>query len=557
MQRSHTRLFLVLRVVLCLLPSAVSAQVTADPNDPLYTSLTVWQVKGYIRQLPVIRPYPLQTIKKLLREAIDHAEGTDLALARSYWDGLKLDAREDSLSLGYLMSTSHAGLEVETVTDGTSYFLNGIPGINTTGFLNHDTSYSGRFAFEVTDSPGDSFFPEYASILDDSLTGNAVFTLGGKKYTVGQLSQFGLAVGDPGLYFQAGLMRTAFGPSFDNSVVIGPQAPAAGHVSFTYQNDWFSFSTLFLDLVAQEYYDIDNGYALTYLTNTDLPLAKYLVIQTMSFHPLDWLEFGFIQTVVTGELLHLYYILPFPLQDLFYSAQLSGDYDTSFIGLYGSLRLPFGLVLDGTFYVDDWDSFSALAASQGMLINFNSAQDKFALDAVLSYCPPIEILERISLEYQMVTPYTYTHSRYYAVNWIMYTNAGEKLGSILEPNSDMLSLKVNLQPASWLDSNIFGRMIRHGNASEGITAGDGTIYDDGFDNAGNVTFVGVPSRFLTQSVIETTFQAGADVGCRFHFGRAELTGRLGYTFQYVWNKDLIAGYEALTHFVSVSIGFRY
>jgi hypothetical protein len=272
-------------------------------------------------------------------------------------------------------------------------------------------------------------------------------------------------------------------------------------------------------------------------------------------HPWDWLEAGVIQTVVTGEVLHWYYIVPFPLQNLFYSAQLSGDYDTSFIGLFAKIRLPFGLALEGTFYVDDWDSFSALSQKKGILVNFDSARNKFALDAVLSYCPPIDVLRRILIEYQMVTPYTYTHAWFYAVDWIMYTHAGKKLGSILEPNSDMLALKLMFLPAEWLDVNLIGRMIRHGNASAGISSGDGTIYDGGFIDI--TPTIDGPSRFLTQDVIETTLQTGVDVGCAFQFDWGKVAGRLGYTFEYVWNRDLVAGSDGPRHYINLSLGYRY
>ena len=218
-------------------------------------------------------------------------------------------------------------------------------------------------------------------------------------------------------------------------------------------------------------------------------------------------------------------------------------------------------MLDGAFYVDDWDSFGALSQSKGILVNFDSAQDKFALDAVLTYCPPVDLLEKVTLEYLMVTPYTYTHSASYEVNWIMYTNAGQNLGTILEPNSDLLALKVLLLPLPWLNVDLFGRIVRHGNASEGISTGDGTIYDYGFicDGSGGYTptFVGVPSRFLTQTVIETTVQAGVNVACDFRFDWGKLTGRLGYTFEYVWNRDLVAGADGPRHFLGISAGYRY
>ena len=427
--------------------------------------------------------------------------------------------------------------------DGSGYYGNTKVQLDTTGFAGDILSWSARVAFSLIDSPGASFFPKWTSIMDESLAGGGVLNLATQSYTIGQLGLFGLFLGTPDLYLQAGLMRSAFGPSFENSVVIGPQAPAAGHLSFSYSNDCFSFSTLLLDLVDK-------------VDVTRLPHGKYLLLQTASLFPADWVSLGFVQTVVTGELLHLYYILPFPLQNLSYAAQMSGDFDTSLIGLIGIIRLPFGLSLDLTFYVDDWDSFSALSQSKGMLIDFNSAQDKFALDAVLSYCPPIDFLKRIRLEYQMVTPYTYTHASFYAVNWIMYTNAGANLGPILQPNSDRLELNVQVLPASWLDVNLSGRMIRHANASEGISSGDGTIYDDGFIG-GAATFVGVPSRFLTRKVIETTFQARAEAVMDLRFNWVTLMGRLGYTFEYVANRDLVAGAETMKHYLNVSAGYRY
>ena len=44
------------------------------------------------------------------------------------------------------------------------------------------------------------------------------------------------------------------------------------------------------------------------------------------------------------------------------------------------------------------------------------------------------------------------------------------------------------------------------------------------DESQSATFVGTVSRFLTQDVIETTVQAGADAGCRLRFGQGRIDG---------------------------------
>jgi hypothetical protein len=42
---------------------------------------------------------------------------------------------------------------------------------------------------------------------------------------------------------------------------------------------------------------------------------------------------------------------------------------------------------------------------------------------------------------------------------------------------------------------------------------------------------------------------------RFDWGT--FTGRLGYTFEHVANRDLVAGSETVKHYLSVSVGYRY
>ncbi|MBN1695964.1 MAG: hypothetical protein JW881_00500, partial [Spirochaetales bacterium] len=281
---------------------------------------------------------------------------------------------------------------------------------------------------------------------------------------------------------------------------------------------------------------------------------KYLLVHSFEITPLSWMSVGFIQSVIGGKRFNFAYLIP--VQNLFFSQQLTGNYDSSFVGLYGRFRLPFSLASNFIMYVDDWDAFSSSSKQGTPFFNLDSAQNKFALRAGLSWTPPGTILKRIGLDYLMITPYAFTHSARSSVPFLSYTHLGTHVGSILEPNSDRINLSLSLTPLPWLDCSFSTRLIRHGNASEGLPQGTGTIYDDGYLEDGTVTFYG-PSRFLTQDVIEYVFQAATDLSATFPLSWGTLTAGAGYTFEYVWNRELIEHDNCIKHsiFLETRVGF--
>jgi hypothetical protein len=113
-----------------------------------------------------------------------------------------------------------------------------------------------------------------------------------------------------------------------------------------------------------------------------------------------------------------------------------------------------------------------------------------------------------------------------------------------------------------VDLNTFLRMIIHGNAS--IVGGTGTIFDAGYSSQG-ATFAPpyplppgyVYTRFLTQSVLEKTFQAGFDSKWYIEtsIGRMELS--LTYTFEYILDAGLTAGATAINNYLGVGFTFSH
>jgi hypothetical protein len=423
--------------------------------------------------------------------------------------------------------------------------------IDTLGSIGDHVAFTGIYSYSLIDDPGESFFPQATNVVDESRSGGGEMELGSRTIDMSQLGLFGLHFGNDWVYFQAGLMRSSFGPFFDHGAVLGPQAPAAGHFSFSFQPaEWLTLSSVYLDLYAAYKEDSATG------TRIDIGkvVNKYFILHSFVFHPFNWWNLGVVQSVVAGNRFNPVYLVP--IQHMFYTQQLYGDEDSSFLGLFSEFSLPLDFGIDLLVYVDDWDAFGGPSkSSKG--INLNSAQNKFALQAGFTWSPSYRILRRLSLDYLMITPYTYTHSAHRDVDFLSYTHAGENLGSILDPNSDQITLSAYLTPTEWLDMDLWARFIRHGNASEGFTNGDGTIYDDGYTSTGDATFVAEPSRFLTQDTIEMVLQLGLELEFRFPQRWGSLGFEAGYILERVWNKDLVSGKNELNNFLSIGVGIRF
>ncbi len=93
--------------------------------------------------------------------------------------------------------------------------------------------------------------------------------------------------------------------------------------------------------------------------------------------------------------------------------------------------------------------------------------------------------------------------------------------------------------------------------------GNGTIFDDGYVG-GDATFKpGFPlppglgyTRFLTQSRLEKSIQAGVDAKLNLDTPIGHVQVSLGYTFQYVLNVDLSSS-NALNNYLSLGVVYTY
>jgi hypothetical protein len=536
----------------CILPNLFS-QVIADPNDKLYDYLSLWHEAGYIDRLPLIQPYSPQEVVGFLDVVVSRGDKLSREIAREYLDEIMPSGTggypgTEVLPGKVFPGRIHFSFESDTWSNFENHSSKNYAQFSSNGFFSEGTAYSGKVYIGATGDNGQIPAPGYLEVYDESESGGGVIELDNNTLTMAQLGIGGLFFGTENLIFKAGIMRTSFGPFFDNGPVVTPEAPAAGHFSFTYNRDWLEFSSLFLDLNAKYEFDPDTGA----LKKVRPPEGKYVINHTIRAFPTDWFNGGIIQTIVTGGRFNPVYLIP--ISHTFFTQELYGGRDNSILGFFGQFSLPYALQANFIIYVDDWDALSSSAKQEGNKINLDSAQNKYAMEMGFSWSPCLDFFRKAEISYLKITPYMYTHGAKYPVSFLSYTHDGKNLGSILKPNSDQLEVEINTMPAAWLDIVLWSKYTRHGNASEGFeedgVQSDGSVFDDGFLSDGTATFYG-PGRFLTQSIIEKTFQVGVefDIALPAYVGRTNL--QLKYIFENTHDKNLIAGNDSIDHFIEV------
>jgi len=516
------RKIFIVAVIALLSIIPVFGDFPADPNDRIYQYLDLWEGKGLILNLPPLRPYPIQYLLELFGEVAARG-GEEGKIAREYMEIL-------SPQFSIQPSPGHTS----RFTPDSYYGETGaeFPFI---GNLTPLVSYTGRASVWLLDDEQGNLLPYGGMSKRDYLTDWSDIDLFGRNLAVQQSLALSTAVGTSSVYLNIGLMRGSFGPFTTNGLVLGPQAPHTGQFNFTWRmkKSVFTVATL----------------ALTATTNNGegrYP-SKYLALHSLNLFPLPWLEVGVFESVVYGGRFEPLYIIPF--SEFFYFQGIIGFPDNSLIGTSVTIRFLRDFKYALMLYADDLH-FNDMAR-----LDFDTKY-KVAFQTGLFWTPLYKLLKSVKLDYTLVTPYTYAHIQTSGtVNYQNYTHAGESLGPALEPNSDRIELEALFTPYKWVDVTLSAGLIRHGNASDGYTDGDGSIFDPGYDDEGNPTFQD-STRFLSQEILEYNMQCGIGTVTRVPVGKGRLTFEAGYVLEYIWNKDFEPG-EEIRNIVTLGVEYAF
>ena len=545
----------------------LSAQTTmADPNDPIYADIDAWATKGLLKNLPRLRPYTMTMAIGLLNEVVASGDAADASEARRYLDILgdhaihpRVDVRADGV-----FSAS-----------GTKSAIMAAPGASVNALIGDHLGISARMDIWLTKGDNTSLLTPYGMAYDRDLLYGTGSSLGTSSEVCQDLVS-DASYGNENLGIQAGFMRGSWGPIYDDGIVIGPQSPESGQLAFSWRTP--ALTTDFGFFMLQQGWPDSTGLTDHEGQLIGLDSGKYLMIHGLNYAPNSWLELGIFESIVwTDRVEPLYFI---PLSEYFISHSFSNYVDKAHAGVSASAYLPESMKLDLVGFVDDID-FS------GVLHGNWDTKWKLAAQASLSWAPQSPLLQRLSLDYTAVLPYMYTYeynltgsdasgNTYYGAN--AYTNAGQNIGPDLDPDSDRITLQAKSRTIDGAQISGIFRVIRHGNASSGVNdyssstsaSGDasGDLGDPGrFNNStnGGAWIFSIPYetgtwplylRFLTQSVLQISAQAGFDIDFTRRIENiGTLTASLSYTFEYIANDNLVAGQTSINHYISFNVGF--
>ena len=567
--------------------SVAEAQVIHDPYSSIYKDIDIWTVQGYItKTLPMIRPYPLQVLDEFLADVIENGNDEAAQKAQRYRDALLIgNGPRNSGTALYANQTETGGSVIHAGVTGSIEALNddltvlGAPFVD--GTLKLKDWITGSFSMHVyasTRTPDSGFnVPETYSPYPDMMKDSSEIG----PFNILQNWNSSLTIGTSEIYLQSGLMRTSVGPFYDNGIVVGPQAPKAGHFTIAYRQPKWSFEKIWLELTASD------------TIGEERFSGKHLVSHYFNFRPVPALEFAFFETMVFGPNIEPMYLIPF--NQFFAGGALSDFGGNSFMGLLVRWFCVPDLQIMAQVYVDD------LHFNDLIRFKFNTKYE-VAGEIGFLWAPKNGPIKSLSLDYTIVTPYTYTHmysldsqtydSRYPSqsnytgpqANYQDYSHAGKNLGPNLNPNSDRVNLRASWKALYNIDLGFIAYFTRHGNASENrIKEGKmdekyhkGDIFDDGNNDGkfspGSIApdesadYIGEDRdwdnnysqiRFLTQSVIESKLAAGITLSWYIPTKFGEITFNAEYIAEYGWNRGLFKGNDSLLHYWAVGGTFRF
>ncbi|HNY17478.1 MAG TPA: hypothetical protein PK542_05420 [Treponemataceae bacterium] len=516
--------FLSILLVGLFASTTLFAQVAADPYDYFYDDLVVWETMGLVNNLPAARPYPQQLVKSILDQVIAKGDATQRQIAEAH--AKRIFGRV--LTVGY-----KTGAAIDSYNGFKQ--LDIALAIDLNFFMSEKVSASVSVDGWATNKlRSEELIPAGQGSAKDIVEDNAK---AGPMWILPSVNS-SIAIGTPDYYLNAGLMRGSWGPFHYDGIIVGPQALHTGQLDFAfYRNPW-GLNVSFYTLSATADDDPDKYYP-----------EKFVSIHSIDYHPYEWLSVSILESVIYGGRFDPLYILP--LSPYMISQGNTGFADNNYIGGMFTVKPIEGLKIDGVLNADDL-SFNDLVK-----LKFDTKW-RIAGQIGASYAPRKSgLFTLISLNYTMVTPYTYSHKGSEDLdtsepNYQNYTQAGESFGAALDPNSDRINLKIKIRPLEDVDVDFVGTLIRHANVNEdigydwvkeyltgkGSYVTDGSIRNSSGSDAGHAYFYSTP--FLTQETIQYIWQTGFDVACRLPILKTggHMLFKFGYRFEMNINPDV-------------------
>ena len=538
--------FLIALLVVCVSSAGLWAQAGAEPADEFYSLVERWEILGIIEEQPPLRPYPLTLIDSILSEVIEGEYEFESQRAEECYESIFNKPWKIKVEGTANIKTGDDPSK-QIIPEG--YFAGDL-------YLSSLVSAAYKIGVIVTNNKTLDSIPVYRALpyfFHDPVD-------------LGKLNAFlsmdtSFAIAKDNIYAQLGLNHNSFGPFYNDSAVISPDAQHTANFSFMYDLGRVSYTQALFGLTASNY------------KGRNLFAKKFLALHSINADVFPWLTASFYEASMFGNRFEPAYLVPIPF---IITQSLAGFEDNIFMGISFTVRPFSGFAWVNDIFVDD------VSLNDLLRLHFDTKL-RGTLQSAIKYAPSnISWLDMVNLDYTLVTPYMYAHQQdvsdlstgkstigsKYAVNYQEYTTAGEPMGLSISPNSQKVALSVSLVPVKHLKITATGAYICHSNVSEslpedealsylnspeGYFTTDGTIYNhQHYFKDGDSTkskYLGSAWNhflFLCQPTKMHTFQANLDASYSIPTAKlGNFSFGLGYTFERIINygvdRDIFIG----------------
>lgn len=521
------------------------AQVSVDPNDDFYQSAARWQAEGIVDFLPQVRPYSILTIKDIIETVKSKGTPKDVEVALQYenkylkkWWNVEAEIQNET--------------KVGSSTGANNYFgfrpafSGDLPLFNVAGI-----GYRLGFLFDVGKWNNLNVLPMYQNVLNDNHGDPA--TIGPIQGKMDMVTN--LTFGTKNMYGFLGLNRIEHGPKLSNSITIDGTSYHMANIGFNMDTKYVSYSHFISSMGA----GLLNG---QWATNN-----KYLAFHSVRVQPFKQWAFSFYETATVVDRFDPAYIVPVPFMMI---QGMYGASDNLLMGVNTTVRPVDRLQLDAGLLIDDINVDGFFKGDWNTLL-------RIGLQTGVTYVPKNPVFEKMSLDYTLITPYTYNHidtcygltqdfDKYkYTINHYSDYNKDSlitrnvSLTTPLGPNSDRLVFMTTLRPVKGLKIDASTSFARHGNIAESFSDEEAQAYlnanrdakklgsptDDSFATDGSIwaSQVSLRSRWMNNWLAQEhkmyVIQAGFDAQYDLITSKAGCFSFIfGYTFEAIINKGV-------------------
>ncbi len=547
------RFFALLTVL--MICAVLNAQVASDPTDEFYENAQGWEIKGYVDQLPLLRPYPLNVIKQILEQVMTNAPAKDANLAQEEYKRIFGDKAYHLFVEGgatVKLSQKHVERSGDKETSKTKS-LTGEAGIAGDVVLHPLVGVSYKLGFWGTSADYDDYSPYRVNQSQDS-----VFD----PTSVGPIDIYtdwntNVSFGTAKVYASAGVNRVGYGPFLNDGLALNDSSFHSVNFMFNVLMNRWSFASVYETIGATSNDGRKNG---DWLGN-----GKYLSFHALKYRATPKFDISYYENVVFGKGTDLSFLIPAPYMAI---QNIGGASANLQMGLLMQYRPVETLEWASDVSIDD------ISLNDLVKLNFDTKL-RFALTTGLIYSPKESRFNMMSIYYTAALPYYGAHWQYDDANESGYmspeyfnyqnlTNAGVNIGTNLEPNSDRIAFRTKINISKNFKLAVNTNFIRHANSAEALSERDilrymlcepGTHRTDGSvymhqmfsaenhetDSTNHVKQAWNHLGFMTSDHIMKAYQAGFAgefIVPNRKNSKGQLSVNIGYTFEYINNYNV-------------------